>query len=574
MNDSYPLYTEKRECQDCYKCVRHCPVKAISVNDGSALVTPELCIYCGKCYEICPVGAKKVPQEFNRAEQIIRLKESVYVSMSPSFFSEFSDRKDEVLSFLFAKGIAGVSETAIGAEYVSREIDRLLETKSDKKLISTACPVIVKLINLYYPALKDNMTAVASPMVVHGRYLKEKFGPQTGVIFIGPCIAKKGEAREEGQAIDCALTFEELEKWMTESAGGPLRETISGPVPEDFLEVRSGKASLYPLDGGMIQSLSGKHGENHSYHISGIDRVMEILGEIESRLNDGEGAFFELLSCSGGCINGPARTGRMSFFKKSSLLFDNMKSRAPFPGGENPAVYHDYRSTVPLNRVKFSEEEIEATLIGLDKRNKDDRLNCGGCGYNSCRDFAIAKLQGKAEKEMCAGNMRKQAQKKVNALIKTIPAGVVIVDHDKKIVECNSRFLDFFSETDLSDYQDMTDRAKGLSVENFGQISHQYSEVLFHRTEKEERIRYGDSVYKATFFTIEKDRLAGAIFQDVTQPSIRRGTIITKAEEVIRKNLESVQQIASLLGENAAETEIILNSVIEELKPPAKKDLK
>ena len=574
MNESYPLYTEKRECQDCYKCVRHCPVKAISVKEGSALVTPELCIYCGKCYEICPVGAKKVPREFNRAEQIIRLKEAVYVSLSPSFFSEYDDGKEEVLDFLYEKGIAGVSETAIGAEYVSQEIDRLLAENEGGKLISTACPVIVNLINQYYPGLKDNMTAAASPMVVHGRYLKERYGAQTGVIFIGPCIAKKGEARDEGKTIDCALSFEELEEWMEESRSGPERKPAEGPLPEGFLEIKSKKASLYPLDGGMIQSLGKKKDNNRYYHISGIDRIMEVLEEIETIKDDGESAFFELLSCAGGCINGPARTGKLSYYKKTSLLYDNMKFRTHFSGTENPLVYHDYRSTLPFEQKLFSEEEIEAILIGLDKRNRDDRLNCGGCGYNSCRDFAVAKLQGKAEKEMCAGNMRKQAQKKVNALIKTIPAGVVIVDQNKKIVECNSRFLNFFSETDLTDYQDMTDKAKGVSVENFGQFSQHYGEVLFHKKEKEERLRYGDAVYKATFFTIEKDRLAGAIFQDVTQPSIRRGTIITKAEEVIRKNLESVQQIASLLGENAAETEIILNSVIEELKPPARKDAK
>ncbi|MBN2626867.1 MAG: PAS domain-containing protein, partial [Spirochaetales bacterium] len=419
------------------------------------------------------------------------------------------------------------------------------------------------------PELKDNLTEAASPMIVHGRYLKALYGNRIGVIFIGPCIAKKGEALIEGDTIDCALTFEELEKWMEEEKADP---GDASPLPEGFLEYRSGRASLYPLDGGMIQSLSGDTDRKRCYHISGIDRIKETLEEIKTSRDDGEPGFFELLSCAGGCINGPARTGGLSYFKKTSILYDRLEGRPSFAGEEKPIVSYDYRVESPLDIPAFSDSEIEAVLIGLDKRNPDDRLNCGGCGYDSCRDFAIAKLQGKAEKEMCAGNMRKQAQKKVNALIKTIPAGVVIVDQDLKIVECNSRFLNFFSETDLSEYQDMVEKAKGVKVENFGSFGSYYTEVLFNKKEKEERLFHEGSVYKATFFTIERQRLAGAIFQDVTQPSIRRGTIITKAEEVIRKNLESVQQIASLLGENAAETEIILNSVIEELKPPGRRE--
>jgi iron only hydrogenase large subunit-like protein len=574
MYSNYPLYTEKRECQDCYKCVRHCPVKAISVKSGSALVTHELCIYCGRCYEICPVGAKKVPSEIHKAEQILMSHESVYVSLSPSFFSEFADKEEEILSFLHRKGISGVSETALGAEFVSQAIEKCLKEPSAGILISTACPVIVNLINLYYPELKDNMTPIASPMIVHGRYLKEKHGPETGVIFIGPCIAKKGEALNEGKSIDVALSFEELIQWMELEDNHTKKGEQETTFPVNFLEIGAEKASLYPIDGGMIKTLKHNDPSERYYSISGIHRVRETLEEIKSLKEDGEKAFFELLSCSGGCINGPVRSGELSYFKKTSLLYDNLDKRSPLKKLKAPLLKQDYRVGNPLKQPSYSEEEIEAVLIGLDKRNKEDRLNCGGCGYNSCRDFAIAKLQGKAEKEMCAGNMRKQAQKKVNALIKTIPTGVVIVDQDKKIVECNSRFLDFFCETDLTDYQDMTEKLKGVNVGNFGDFTEHYDDVLCRKKEKQERIYWENAVYKATFFTIEKDRLAGAIFEDVTKPSIRRETIITRAEEVIRKNLESVQQIASLLGENAAETEIILNSVIEELKPPAKKDSK
>ncbi|MDC7221048.1 MAG: [Fe-Fe] hydrogenase large subunit C-terminal domain-containing protein [Spirochaetales bacterium] len=566
MTSDYPLYTEKRECQDCYKCVRHCPVKAISVHEGSALVTHELCIYCGRCYEICPVGAKKIPLQLNKAEQIIRRKKEVFVSLSPSFFSEFSDKKERVFSFLFQKGIKGISETAIGAEFISRAIDEL-PADENGILISTACPVIVNLVNLYYPELEKNLTPLASPMIVHGRYLREKHGDQIGVIFIGPCIAKKSEALDEKYSIDCALTFEELQEWM-EGEPKPLDDTKT--YPQDFLEIRAHKASLYPLDGGMIQSLTQEKSEVKYFNISGIDRVRDTLEELKQNIKEEEGtSFFELLSCSGGCINGPARMSDLSYYRKSSSLMDNMKNREPFKLDDTPPLIQDYKKEAPLPIPQFTEEQIEAVLVGLDKRNPEDRLNCGGCGYNSCYDFAVAKLQGKAENAMCAGNMRKQAQKKVNALIKTMPSAVVIVNQSRQIVECNNRFLEYFSELDQLDDPDLAEKAKGLNVENFVSFSPYFMDVLKYKKEKQERLQINGSVFRTTFFTIEKDHLAGAIIEDVTQPSIRRETIITRAEEVIRKNLSSVQQIASLLGENAAETEIILNSVIEELKPPA-----
>lgn len=563
----YPIYTAKRECQDCYKCVRSCPVKAITVKDGSAVVSAELCIYCGNCYRVCPVGAKKVRNDLPRAKQLLKTKKRCAISLSPSFFSEYGDQVESIIGFLRREGAEIISETALGAEYLNEALGELINENPAKSWISTACPVIVEYINLYRDDLQTFMTPLASPMLLHGQWLKkkEKSEGEIGVIFIGPCIAKKREADKNSSIIDVALTFEELNLWINSEGGvGTQTSTLDKPY--------AGNAILYPLGGGMIESMSNKNRPKESYSISGMDRIIKTFDYLIGREEEDTGAFFECLACPGGCINGPGRISESSFFREKRELFKIQKKRPKFSGNLIKLdTTHNYLEKKTISQTEFSEEQIENALKELDKEDKSQQLNCGGCGYNSCREFAISFLKGKSEKEMCAGNMRKLAQKKVNALIKTVPFGVVIVDHNYQIVEANGKFLSFFTEIGEMKYEEINQKIKGLPISNFSPLVNQIKMVLENTQSFEERIDFNGFVYKTTFFTIEKKRLAGILFQDVTQPTLHRKTIVNKAEQVIRKNLESVQQIASLLGENAAETEIILNSVIEALQPSKEK---
>lgn len=554
-----PIFTEKHSCRDCYKCVRHCPVKAISVKEGSALVNPDLCIYCGRCVEICPAGAKKVRSDLPRAIQLVKIKDTS-VSLSPSFYSEFGEEAPGIISFLKQQGVYSVSDTALGAEYLNRDLTHWLSENSDKTWISTACPVIVDYVHLYRPDLLESLTPMASPMVIHGEILKEEALGDRAVIFIGPCIAKKREADRNSSRIDVALSFKELNQWIEQEGGLP--ETIDEVDYE-----KAAEASLYPLDGGMIGSMRAGDEASSWMALSGMERVVHALKDIGSEEDTG---FLECLACSGGCINGPGRINQGDFLKKQARIKRLQKERTGLlVKDRQPTTFAHALDLKKIENNPFTEKQIELALIRLDKGKLEDRLNCGGCGYSSCREFAISFLDGKSEREMCAGNMRKLAQKKVNALIRTIPIAVVMVDQDLQIVELNGPFLKYFSDADMDDYHEINRVTRGLKVSRFAPLDTYFQNVLEKTSSLEKRLYLNGSVYQAIFFTIEEGRLAGGTFQDITKPAIHRDTIIAKAEEVIMKNLESVQQIASVLGENAAETEIILNSVIDALKPQA-----
>jgi len=546
-----PVYTEKHSCRDCYKCVRACPVKAISIQEGSALVHPEWCIYCGKCVQICPAGAKKVRDDLPRARKWMELKKAS-VSLSPSFYGEYGDKVPRILHFLRKRGARIIGETALGAEAINRSWKGDKEER-DRGILSSACPVIVRYIALYRPDLRENLQQQDSPMVVHGGLLKEETGKESPVIFIGPCIAKKEEADRHPRQVDVALTFQELDRWLEEE-GLPEEE-------EELLPLQALEASLYPLEGGMIRSM----GLKKARALSGIDHIMDVLQDWDP---EKEPLFLECLSCIGGCINGPARKQEGSFLTRQERIFLTREQREAVPVLPEQVVLN--RKMPPpesLRKPGFSEAQVDKALQELDKGDPANQLNCGSCGYPTCRDFALSWLMGKSEKEMCAGNMRKLAQKKVNALIEALPLAVVMVDRNLKIVELNGPFLSFFSDAELEDYQEINQRTRGLSVGPFAPLEGVLARVMEQPGQLSHQMKTEKGVFAVHCFNVEPGKLAGAVIEDVTQPVIRRETIISKAEEVIRKNLESVQQIASVLGENAAETEIILNSVIETLHP-------
>ncbi|HPF08397.1 MAG TPA: [Fe-Fe] hydrogenase large subunit C-terminal domain-containing protein, partial [Candidatus Cloacimonadota bacterium] len=190
-----PIYTEKTECQDCYKCVRECPVKAIRVIEGSAQVMSDACILCGRCTEVCPVGAKKIRDDLGEAIELLKRKERVYVSLAPTFRTEFNGLdSNKLVAALNSLGFAGVSETALGAQEVSASCAQLLAEGSNPLLISSACPSVVHLIEQYYPHLVPQISPVDSPLQAHCKMLKKAFGDDIGIVFIGPCVAKKNEA--------------------------------------------------------------------------------------------------------------------------------------------------------------------------------------------------------------------------------------------------------------------------------------------------------------------------------------------------------------------------------------------
>ena len=569
-----PIYTEITSCRDCYKCVRSCPVKAIQIKDGHAMIIKDRCIYCGRCVHVCPNSAKKVREDADRVKLAISSGRRVICSLAPSYASEFPGQGRELLTALKKLGFSAVSETAIGAALVTQALDIYAsEHDGNAPFIGTACPAVVELVKKYYPDDVEKLAPVPSPLQTHSAYLRHIYNEDLVIVFIGPCIAKKMEADMTPGFPDLALTFNELRSWLDEEG---IDLSAIEAEDADFIPARAGTSTIYPIEGGQIAS-SKLWGDrafgSGALAFSGIDQVMSALQDGSCGL-----PFLELLACDGGCVNGPATRDSVSMASRKKAATDHTIRRldepALFTGDEEFARlllkkgYSILHTEAPGNeggfRKKHTEDDIRRALVDLGKLTKADELNCGGCGYNTCREMAIAYLDGMAEIEMCVTKMRKEAESKVDVLLRTIPMGVVIVDSDLQIADCNKLFLELFG--DMEDGfvdQSILQMVKGLPLERFVPFADKFRDQFYLSHPGQYRVHFKDKYLRFTFFLVETKRLLGALFEDITTPTIRRETVVKKAEDVIQKSLETVQQIASLLGENAAETEIMLNSLID-----------
>jgi PAS domain-containing protein len=400
--------------------------------------------------------------------------------------------------------------------------------------------------------------------------LKRHYGEDIGIVFVGPCISKKLEADMHPTLVDIALTFEDIRRWFAEAQ---IDLAAMPETAEDiFIPRRSHEGALYPVEGGMIASIQGqKQGKlpTHFIQFSGVRRFEKALRGLEE-LKPHENLFLELLACFGGCVNGPKCSSRVSTVRKNYQLAQYAQPAEVL--AESDIDITETYPPEPIVCDEVPEVRIREVLRQVGKYSEKDDLNCGGCGYDSCREFAKAFLAGKAEHTMCVSYMRSLAQKKANILIQKMPSAVVIVDSRLKIVECNPNFVKLFSPQGASDSKDGAEQAlppmEGELLETIMPYSRLFQGVLRSGediVEKDLRVR--GRVLHAMIFSIEKHALVGALFEDITQPSMQREQIIKRTRHVIQQNLMTVQKIAYLIGENAAESEIILNSIVESFTP-------
>ncbi|MGE5683091.1 MAG: [Fe-Fe] hydrogenase large subunit C-terminal domain-containing protein [Bacillota bacterium] len=563
MNYLKPIYTEKGNCQDCYKCVRACPVKAIKVENGSATVIHELCTLCGHCVNVCPSGAKKVRDDLGRVKQLLNMKGKVIASLAPSFISEFQNVEPNVMiAVLKSLGFFGVSETALGAQEVSANIAELLK-KEDKSIrISSACPSVVEFIKKYKPEYSENITSFLSPLLSQCKLLKNHYGSDTAIVFIGPCISKKKEAEMHPELLDAVITFDDLRRWMNEA--NISFDELAPAEDDSFIPEKAKEGALYPIDGGMCSGIKANLTVTDSEFmafsgLNNISNALEGLNELKPEKN----LFLEMLACEGGCINGPKSSKRCStILKKHQVINFAEYDSNEIPRRPRITIENNYDIS-PVIHEKHHEAAVQETLREIGKVSLKDELNCAGCGYNTCRDFAISLLEGKSEKLMCVSYMRQLAQKKANALIQTMPSGIVIVDEKLKIVESNLNWSKLMGE-EVEMLFEVKPGLEGAYLYKIVPFYKLFQNVLDTGNDiigKE--INYNGAVLLFSIFTIEKHRFVGGIFRDITEPWVRKEQIINKAKQVIKKNLSTVQKIAYLLGENAAETEVILNGIIE-----------
>lgn len=551
-----PVYTIENECQDCYKCVRHCPVKAIRIVGGKASVIPEACVACGECVKVCPAHAKKIRNDLARLRQLLDSSTRVYASVAPSFAAYFKGVTiGQLAAALKEIGFAGVSETAHGAEAVSAHVSKLLEECPETPfMVSSACPAAVDMIRKYLPNWAKFISPLPSPVRAHCKLLKEKYGNDIKVVFFGPCAAKKNESDANPDQLALALVFPVLQQLLEEK--GVLPEFVQQEAELELGPAEEGR--FYSVEGGMNDTIRDGSDRVRFVSVSGLDNLRRLLSGTPPTEKRGRTVFLEALACPGGCVNGPAMNAGASL----DALFDT-DAISPMRTSVGRCFSHcggaNY-APAAVQALDADETMISAALARVGKYSKADELNCGACGYSSCRDFARALLEGKAEEAMCHNFLRQSFQRTSNALIKYIPAAVVIVDENRGITECNRNFADLVGAGEIFE---TLGNLNGIPVDDYlADFGDLFTGALAHGSEIEKFNQHlGERIVNISVFSIAKGKFAGAVIQDVTKNEFHREQIAARAREVIRKNVITVQQVARLFGEHIAETEIMLNEI-------------
>ena len=541
-------------CRDCYKCLRECPVKAIKYVDHEARIIEDRCILCGKCTVVCPQNAKRVHSEIADVEALLASGKPVVASVAPSFVSAFGLKDFLPMGIALGKlGFTAAEETAVGANIVTAEYEKLLETGEYKNFITSACPAINRMIQLYYPKALKYLAPVASPMVAHARLLRRRY-PDAAIVFIGPCIAKKREGRESG-LISAVLTFNELNTMFNVRSIDPKKvAAVSAGGAEN------NRSKYYPISRGIIKSFN-KLPKGYEYvAVDGVKRSFDVLDDIDSL----EGMFIEINCCEYACINGPATLKTEGALKSNesvrkyalSSLTDESAGAYIDPEGVDLAEGHP---RITLGNVVPSERDIRATLAKTGKIKPEDELNCGACGYPTCREKAIAVLNGNADLDMCIPYMRKRAESMSFEIIQNSPNGIIMMDYDLKITESNAIARKLLG-IELSDPKG-TYLYESVNAAEFFQAVGSGKNVHKKKVYIEETKRYVDM----NIVLLPEHKTLFAVLKDVTDnveyskqlDEVRSKTLST-TDEVIKKQMRVAQEIASLLGETTAETKVAL----------------
>ena len=552
------LLLKKEDCKSCYKCIRECALKSIRFAENRAQIVENECVYCGHCYVVCPQSAKEIRSDTARAKALIASGRPVVVSLAPSFIADFPvSGLAEMRRALTALGFAEVEETARGARIVKSEYERMIASGEHRLIISSCCHSVNLLIQKRYPRALQYLARVDSPMVAHAKSIKARM-PGAAVVFIGPCVSKKDEAERCGQ-VDCVLTFDELTDWLQE-AGVPLGE--SGAL--DGTEARS---RFFPTPGGIIKSMDQQ--PDFTYiPIDGLRRCMDALEEIER--GGMENCFVEMNACEGSCIGGPV----MHRYHREPIT---CKTRVDHYGGRSGADFSDQPaddlkktfSYLGTGEVMPGEAAIEEVLHKLGKFRPEDELNCGTCGYPTCREKAIAVCQGKADLTMCLPFLKAKAESFSGAILDNTPNAILAMDTKLIIQQANEAAARLFG---MGSARELV----GLPIDTIlGPV--EYLQAIGGERSGGATRHYLADYDKFVEETIAFDpeyNLVISIIKDITEETRREKRLDEErrhtaelADRVIEKQMRVAQEIASLLGETTAETKIALTRLKDTIDP-------
>src|SRR5574344_125173 len=556
----YCLISEKNNCKSCYKCIRNCPTKSISFNNNQASIIHEECILCGRCYLACPQGIKVIRDDLSRVKALIASKKKVIVSLAPSFILNYKNASIDTMRTALKKlGFYDVEETAIGATIVKKAYDEMLNDSSRDIIISSCCHSINLLIEKHYPDLLPYLADVMSPMVAHGKDIKERY-KDAAVVFVGPCIAKKDEADKNSQYIDVALTFNELTRWLKEMK-------IDLKRSEEPIKIAKSKARLFPTTGGILSTMERSNLDYEYLAIDGMENVLPALKNIEEgKIHK---CFIEMSACSGSCINGPVLDKDSRAIVSGYLNIHKAAGKEDFDvtNFKYKDIQKDYES-LDISKAKPSEEDILECLKEMGKTDKNKELNCGCCGYETCRAKAIAIIEGKAVKEMCLPYLMEKALSFSDNIITNTPNGIMVLNENLDIQLMNEAFCKIIGVKDSS-YVINKNVTTILEPDLYSKTLCNLATIRGYKEYLTEYNKYVEEtiVYDSKFhilISIMRDITDKEIEEQKKDELVRKSIEIT--DKVIEKNMRSVQEIASLLGETAAETKVALTGLKDTFK--------
>ena len=551
------LTFKKSNCKNCYKCIRHCPVKAIRFSGNQAHIIGNECILCGQCFVVCPQNAKEITSELEKVKVLLQTGEPVVVSLAPSFIANYHGVGIHAMREALKKlGFYDVEETAIGATIVKKEYERMLQEDGRDIIISSCCHSINLLIQKHFPKALEYLADIVSPMQAHCIDIKKRI-PGAKTVFIGPCVAKKDEAEHYDGIVDAVLTYEELTEWLKQ-------EKIVLQTEMDSDE--NSRARFFPTTGGILKTMEPEIAGYTYLALDGVENCMNALRDIEAgKIHK---CFIEMSACVGSCISGPVMEKYHSSHVHDYLAISAYAGKKDFDVEQPKDVvlkkhfeYIEQRAQMP------SETEIMQILRQMGKYKPSQELNCGTCGYNTCRDKAIAIYQGKAEPSMCLPFLKDKAESFSDAIVKNTPNGLIVLNEDLEVQQINAaarKIMNIRSSSDV--LGEPVIRILDPSV--FVQAKNSGRGVRDQRVYLAEYKRY---VEQTVIYDRESHMLVG-ILRDITdqeaerekKESISRQTVEV-ADRVVEKQMRIVQEIASLLGETAAETKIALAKLKESI---------
>ena len=552
------LTLKKSNCKNCYKCIRHCPVKAIRFSGNQAHIIGNECILCGHCFVVCPQNAKEIVDGTEKARVLLQSGDPVVVSLAPSFIANYEGVGIESMRRALRKlGFFDVEETAIGATIVKTEYERMLREEERDIIITSCCHSVNLLIQKHFPSALEYLADVMSPMQAHCADIKRRM-PNAKTVFIGPCVAKKDEAEYYQGLVDAVLTFEELTNWL-KSERIELEKEVDD-TPES-------RARFFPTTGGILKTMA-QNAPGYTYiALDGVDNCISALKDIESgKIHK---CFIEMSACVGSCIGGPV----MEKYHSTSPIKDYV-TVADYAGERDfevdqpaPMELKKHFSMIEKKLQAPSENDIMAVLRQMGKFKPSDELNCGSCGYNSCREKAIAIIQGKAEISMCLPFLKDKAESFSDTIVKNTPNGLIVLNENLEVQQINNAARKIMNIRAASDVLGEP-VVRILDPTVFVQVRNSGRTVRDQRTYLAEYKKY---VEQTVVYDSDSRMLIG-IMRDITDEEADREKkarinkqTVEVADTVVEKQMRIVQEIASLLGETAAETKIALTKLKESI---------